>query len=275
MVIAVVGILIGVLLPALASARGQAGEVRDSSGLRQLLLAYRTYASEHEGAVLVGYTKHVPPGTLEDGFGGVVDGFGGLAKKRYPWRLAPYLEHSLRGTLLTGERESLLKDIRPPDERTWWHYRISTMPSFGINAHFLGGYEYEKTSPPPFRVVERISQVRRPTHMLVFASARGEDWDPQAGGLISAEGWHTVDSPAWGHTGAMGGMGQPWSDEPYAERANPEAHGNVHARYRGEALVAMLDGHVEKLTPAALRDMTYWSNDAASAGDPSWTPVRR
>lgn len=272
-VIAVIGILIGVLLPALSTAHDRAIEVRDTSGLRQLILAYETFASDHADKVMVGYLHDVPSEKLEDGYGDVVEGFDGLAKRRYPWRLAQYLD-GLRGTILSGEREVMLDNIPPVGEREWWHYRISTMPSFGLNSHFLGGYDFDKANPPPFRVVQMLSQVRRPSRMLTFASARGEDWE-QGIGMIEAQGWHTVDSPAWGQTGALGGLGFPWSDEPYSEDSNPEAHGNISARYDGKVLMVMIDGHIEHIDPEALRDMTYWSNEAAASGDPGWKPQRK
>lgn len=271
-VIAIIGVLIGVLVPALASARSRAIEVRDTSGIRQLIIAYQTFASEHADAVMVGYLKSVPPEKIEDGYGDLVEGFDGLAKRRYPWRLAQYLDGGLRGTILTGERESMLKTIPAVGQREWWHYRISTMPSFGLNSHFLGGYEFEQTNPPPFRVVRMLSQVRRPSHMLTFASARGEDWEPGVG-LLAAEGWHTVDSPAWGHNGPLGGLGYPWSDKPYSDTSNPEEHGNISARYDAKVLMGMIDGHTEAIEPEGLRDMTYWSNEAASSGDRDWKPT--
>jgi hypothetical protein len=221
---------------------------------------------------MVGYYKQAPAWTIEDGFGGIVDGFSGLAKKRYPWRLAPYLDFALQGTMLTGERESLMKAIPPVDDRTWWHYRISTMPSFGLNAHFLGGYEYDRTSPPPFHVVHMMSQVKLPSDMLAFASARGEDWDSETNTVIAAEGWHTVDSPAWGHTGTLGGLGYPWSAEAYSRESHPEQHGNISARYRDKVLLGFIDGHASTSPPEGLRDMRLWSNDAASASDPEWKP---
>ncbi len=268
-VIAVVGVLIGVLMPALAGARGQAAAVRDAMAARQLLVGYHTYSSECADALLVGYCSDVPPGTLTDGYGGVVAGLNGMAKKRYPWRLAAYLDVGLRGTILSGEREDYLEDIPPADERDWWHHRISTMPSFGLNAHFLGGYDADR-SPPPFRVCRMMSRIRRPSGMVAFASARGEDWDPELGGLLLAEGWHTVDSPMWGHNGPLGGAGASWSDAPYAEDANPEAHGNLHARYEGRVLVGFADGHAEIVEFETLRDMRLWSNEAT---EPEWIPV--
>lgn len=270
-VVAIVGVLIGVLVPALSSARARATATRDASGARQLLLGYATYASENADKLLVGYHRDVPPVTLDDGLGDMVDGLGGQALKRYPWRLAPYLDGAIRGTILAGERESLLNDIPPAGERDWWHYRVSVMPSFGINAHFLGGYDEDPANPPPFRVTHMMSQVKRPSLMLTFVSARGEDWDTQARAVIAAQGWHAVDSPEWGHSGTLGGIGATWNAEPYTDEANPEHYGNIHARYEARALTGCIDGHVEFVAPAELRDMTRWANDASDA---DWSPSR-
>lgn len=272
-VVAVIGTLIGVIMPALSGARQQAGKVKDMMAVRQLLVGYQIYSSENSYELLVGYYKNTPSVHLEDGYGGTVVGFDGQAKKRYPWRLSNYLDTGLRGTILSGAQEALLDDIPAVGEREWWHYRISVMPSFGLNAHFLGGYEVGGT-PPPFRVCRMMTDVRQPSTMLAFASARGEDWDP-AQGVISAEGWHTVDSPNWGHSGPLGGLGATWAKEPYSEEANPEAYGNIDARYGGLVLIGCVDGHTEMKKPAELRDMRLWSNDAVRAGDPDWAPAKQ
>ncbi|MEO1129389.1 MAG: type II secretion system protein, partial [Planctomycetota bacterium] len=52
-VIAVIGVLIGTLLPALGGARDRANELRDANALRQLVLAYDLYAQEHGDALIV------------------------------------------------------------------------------------------------------------------------------------------------------------------------------------------------------------------------------
>jgi prepilin-type N-terminal cleavage/methylation domain-containing protein len=270
--IAVIGTLIGVIMPALSSANQQAGKVKDMMAMRQLLIGYQVYSSENAYDLLVGYYKNVPKMKLEDGFGDLVVGFDGQAKKRYPWRLNAFMDSGLRGTILCGKQESFLDKIPPAGEREWWHYRVSVMPSFGINAHFLGGYEVGGT-PPPFRVCRTITEVRQPSNMIAFASARGEDWDQQLG-LIAAEGWHTVDSPNWGHSGALGGMGARWSKTPYHDDSNPEEYGNISARYAGLVLIGCVDGHAEMSPPEDLRDMRLWSNDAARSGNPDWAPAR-
>jgi hypothetical protein len=70
-------------------------------------------------------------------------------------------------------------------------------------------------------------------------------------------------------------MGAAWSKEPYDEDANPEEWGNIHARYGGLVLIGCVDGHAEMMTPADLRDMRLWSNDAARANNPDWSPTSR
>lgn len=269
-VVAVIGALIGVLMPALAGANDRARAVKDTMASRQLLLGYHTFASENADDLIVGYCSRTPSAVIEDGYGDIVAGFNGMAKKRYPWRLASYLDIGLRGTILSGERESQLDRIPPAGEREWWHYRVSTMPSFGLNAHFLGGYDAE-AAPPPFRICSRLSAIKRPSDMVCFASSHGEDWDPQLG-QHAAEGWHTVDSPTWGHNGPLGGAGASWFEGAYDETENPEAFGNLHARYAGRVLVAAADGHADLQEFEALRDMRRWSNDADA---PDWRPKDR
>ena len=269
-VVAVIGTLIGVLMPALAGANDRARALKDTMAERQLLLGYHTFAAENADELIVGYYSQTPGGVIEDGYGDIVTGFNGMAKKRYPWRLASFLDAGLRGTLLSGERESQIDAMPPVGEREWWHYRVSTMPSFGLNAHFLGGYDV-KNAPPPFRVCAQMSRIKRPCEMVAFASAKGEDWDPQLG-LIAAEGWHTVDAPTWGHNGPLGGSGASWVGAAYDESANPEEYGNLHARYDGRVLIGWADGHAGPAEFEALRDMRLWANDADA---PDWRPESR
>jgi len=49
LVIAIIGLLVALLLPALSHARGQAGQVKCLGNLRQIGLAYRLWAADHGG----------------------------------------------------------------------------------------------------------------------------------------------------------------------------------------------------------------------------------
>lgn len=278
-VVAIVALLIGVLVPALGAARQRADQTRDAGALRQTLTANQIFSTDRDdGLIVAKYAQNeVPPGvTVSDGFGGIVRG---VPAERYTWRLLSYLDAGPRGTLLTGEREAFLDAVpADPDKRFNWHYLVSVYPSFGINGHFLGGYnmraggESHVGGDPPFRVAKRRDQVPRPSDMVHFASARGEAFD--GGALTQWDGWYLVEAPAWLTLGPMGG-GAPrrWSDEPYSPDSSPFDYGGIHARYDGSVLTGMADGHVAMRSPEELRDMQHWSADAQRDGDPDWSPA--
>ena len=281
--VSVIGLLMGVLVPALSGSYQKAKEIADTNAIRQLLVGYHQFSAARMDDLLVGYYAQDPGYDLDDTLGAKVAK--GLPRQRYPWRLATFLDAGLRGTFLMGQQERFLQSVPAPgtSERDWWQYRVSTLPSFGINAHFLGGYKANapgitpKTSgyvrPPKYRVIKSMSRVTNPSRCIAFGSARGEDWDPRGGATTIDQGWYLVESPAIGDLGPFGGgrLG-PWDAAPFSETAHPEKYGNIDARYSGRVLVGHVDGHVEGFKPEDLRDMTLWSDDAARSAEKNWVP---
>lgn len=281
--VSVIGMLMGVLLPALSGSYTRAKETVDANAQRQLLIGYAQFSAQRDDCLLVGYYAQDPGYNLDDTLGGKVAP--GLARQRYPWRLASFLDAGLRGAFLMGEQESFLDEVPKPNtsEREWWQYRVSALPSFGINAHFLGGYKVNKpglnpgkpgyVKAPSWKVVKTMSRVTNPSRCIAFGSARGEDWDLKTGASKVAPGWYLIESPAVGDLGPFGGgkLG-PWDAAPYTDTAHPEKYGNIDARYRGRVLVGHVDAHVESLTPDQLRDMTLWSDEAARGANREWKP---
>src|SRR5687768_2927079 len=82
-VIAVIGILSSLLLPAVARGKQKARQIAELSGGKQLILGWQLYADEHEDAVLPGYSSQVE---AFDNFGNPLSS---PIRDRYPWRLAP------------------------------------------------------------------------------------------------------------------------------------------------------------------------------------------
>lgn len=291
MVIAILGLLIGILLPSLSRAQEAAEEIRESNAARQMALAWRGYSVDQGERLMVGY--YSVKGGSEDATlesypirdshsAPVIDV---RARQRYPWRLYPYLEKQLGGTILTGEQRSLAgSDPGSPgsSERFAWQYEVSVYPSWGINAHFLGGYgvppdevkyakEYQQNLP--FRVTRRMDQIHSPSRMIVFGSSRGEGYEGFTS--VTIPGWHVIQAPQWTDLGPLGG-GVPgaWSASTYRASSHPNLYGNVDPRFGGgeKVLVCFADGHAAKLTVDELRDMRLWSDDAARVDDPEWTP---
>ncbi|MEO1129143.1 MAG: hypothetical protein AAFX05_05460, partial [Planctomycetota bacterium] len=242
------------------------------------------YAQEHGDALIVGYYSANPSGRVVDSTSTPVTS--PQARQRYTWRLFSYMDDvDVRGTLISGAQESLLNGVPEPGtpEHATWQYVVSVYPSFGVNAHFLGGYKVQPYRPgdpryvpgaddTPFNVTKKLSRIVRPHQMVAFGSSRGEYFDTSGSSFV--EGWYLVESPQWGELGPFGGgVPGPWSASPYDRDAHPELYGNLDARYSSKAAVGMTDGHVEFLTAEELRDMTRWSDDAARAGDPDWSPA--
>ncbi len=290
-VIAIIGVLLGVLLPVLSRSREAAVEIKESNSLRQIVMAWRGYSADKQERLMVGYysLRGESPETALESYP-IVDLYSApvldpRARQRYPWRLYRYLDSQLGGTMLTGLQRSLLEqDPGEPgsNQRFGWQYRVSVYPSWGINAHFLGGYD----APPnevryasqyqanlPFRVTRRIDQIVTPSQMIVFGSSRGEDF--QGFNSVTVPGWHLIQAPKWTNLGPLGG-GTPgsWSGEDYRDDLNPSLFGNVDPRYGSErrALMGFADGHVSGRTIDELRDMRLWSDDAVRLDDPDWKP---
>lgn len=265
-VIAIIGLLIGILLPALAGARAVGRQCVEMSKANQLMVAFALYADANAGKVLPGY----PTNEMVRGENAPYDMngdriAGGMANeevaKRYPWRIAPYLEYNFAG-LYDYPIDFSLPDIR---------YRISLYPTLGINASFVGGNSRDLAFDSRIRnlygpfFVSRMSEVRDPTSLITFASARGINNGAQAiDGLDPRqEGYFLIRSPRM-----FASAGPQWEAEYVPDAVDVGANsGFVSLRHRGKAVTSMLDGHCTTLGWSDLQDMRLWCDMATS---PDW-----
>ena len=250
-VIAILAILAALLLPALAGAKRQAKRINEISAARQLMVAYRLYAQDHNGRVLPGYRYGLP---AEDSKGNTLSH---PINARYPWRLAPYLGHEFE-VLYVNENGRLLDRFKEQDHQSYV-YAASVFPSFGINSVFVGGDD-SVLSPSPKAIerfgrfcVLRLSQVDRPSELMAFCSARSIYQEDRVAG------YYVVRPPYLDQ--------QKWPKD-YKSGADPSQYGFVHPRYQKKAVTVMIDGHVETLRFTELRDMRHWANQADR---PDWT----
>ena len=138
-VLAILGVLVGLLLPALARARKRAHAVMCSGQLRQLGLAVHLYAEDHEDQF---------PRSQHSAF----------AHRQQPWgiALAPYLGSSRQTwTQLVTSLYHCPSDRR---SRPW---------SYGLNVYFELGPEDDYEGKP--QTWRRISFVPRPAQTILFA----------------------------------------------------------------------------------------------------------
>lgn len=262
--IAVISVLVGILLPALAQARSAARTMRELAAGQQLMAAYTLYADESKGFVLPGY---VPPDWVNPNAAAgastvtVLDETGepvtGVEAQRYPWRLAPYMDFNFAGLY---KDELTLSRYR---ERSDFRYIVSLSPSFGLNSVYLGGdADYFGFSALTRRLwgtfyLTRMDQARNPSRLIAFASGHGVN--PDGGTLVP--GYFRALAPVtrtriWTNTDPR--------FNPDAENT-PGAYGNVHYRHSGKAATLHLDGHAELQGFSALDDMTRWNDRAGTA----------
>ncbi|MDX2115212.1 MAG: prepilin-type N-terminal cleavage/methylation domain-containing protein [Planctomycetota bacterium] len=271
-VIATIAILIAILLPALAKARACVRTTRELAAAQHLMLAFGLYADASRGRVLTGYpTRTHVEGPIE-----VFDEEGrrltGELAQRYPWRLAPFLDLNFRGLY---QDANLLRDLRE-QESTYtdtgidYEYVVSLYPSLGMNIAFVGGSDRHDAFSPLFRRVfgrvhvEQTHEPRRPTDLIVFASARAED----PGGLPlngPPQGYFRLEPPRF--SAARGPQWQP-AYEPASTTPGANS-GYLSLRHSSrKAVTARFDGHASLASWDQLTDMRLWADNATSA---DWT----
>lgn len=244
-VIAIIGILSGLLLPSLAKAKRKARAIEEMSSAKQLMLAAQLYSDENDDAVFPGYVTD--PLAKDD----VGQPLSFPINARYPWRLSTYLSQSFE-TIYCADNRRKLEQLRSLD-RSGYVYAVSLYPSLGINSYFVGGNEAEFPAIAankkfgPNTVVTKMSQVYRPSNLMMFVSARSE----LTGG--EANGYYQVQPPYL--------ASRRWSSS-WSPTQPPADWGFVAPRYEGRAVAAMLDGHAQLMTQTELQDMRHWANTA-------------
>lgn len=254
-VIAIIGILAALLSPALSSARLSAKAAREQSCARSLMMGIVNFAIDHDDRVLPGYVNG--PVELPTG-----KSLSYPASARYPWRLMPYIGSTDKQVMWANPDGR----VEPMADASSDDYAVSVSPTLGMNIFYVGGDDSGNSGEGirpidshfnrfgPF-CLTRMSHAASPSRQLVFVSARmpGEKNEP-------IPGYFKVHAPRV--------VNDLWSNHPFREDADPAQHGYVDLRYRGKAVTAALDGHVEMLDETALRDMRRWSDLAARANDP-------
>lgn len=263
-VIAIVGLLAAITLPVLARSRDAARTARDQKAGVQLITAYHLYANDHRGSLMPGYaTSAMTSAGSDAGKLIVADDAGsriyGVTARRYPWRIAPYLDYNFLGLY----DPAILERYKA---RADFQYVVSLSPAMGINADYVGGKGEPGLAFNPAALAQygrfyitRADEARAADKLIVFATSRGVDPD---GGTMP--GYHEIAAPALTVPRWTGGSA--WTPD-----ESPEAFGHLDLRAgRGpsaRAATTMIDGHGELLGLDDLRDMRRWANGAAR---PDW-----
>ena len=274
-VIGIIGILAGLLLPALTAARERAREAMCSSNLRQLFMATEMYCN-HFDEYYPAAARDINTTNLERWHG--IRQQTGTDASGYPVysafdaslsKLAPYLY------INTGTTEAKIKQC-PTFAGKWLGagaYEIGC-GGYGMNHLYLGSHEYKTPlyytsdvapAPSTFEDLTTVEnggnrhEVRVPDQTVLFADAAAPDAS-YSGKVVEysfAEPNYFTNAGRWDPTL------QPWGDfhpDPnYALDTVDLSHSDnpsLHFRHTGNANVAWCDGHVTSEGPLYSRTMT-------------------
>ena len=253
-------LLIAIVIHAATAAKTGADRATESVAARTLGVAWTTYATDHRGAILPGYAE----GFRARGADGewIDTQTVPVAAKRWPLRLAPYLGHDLASFYSGPEADRVAELADAPSDEAL--YAVSAYPSFGLNSVFVGGDENHGGFSPIFEqtfgrfYATRLSTVRHPDRLTVFATSRTDEAAPGVTGDIR-EGFFRVLPPSW--------ASPLWSD--VYDPEDPASAGFLsprHAQHGDDvAITTTVDGAVSTATIDELRDMRRWSDQATSA----------
>ncbi len=244
-VIGIVSTLAALVLPAIGRAKARARMVEEMSAARQLMLGVTLYADDNEGALFPGYAADM----------GAQDDLGQPLhfpiNARYPWRIAPYLSGSMQ-VIYSGENRGKLAEMQA-SSHTDYVYSASVFPSLGINSYFIGGNQSEFPAADanakfgPGTVVTKMTEVRNPSALIAFMSARSAVTGSEA------QGYYQITPPYL--------RARQWADR-YARALSPGRWGYVAPRFNQRAVAALLDGHAESFGLSEMQDMRHWCNAA-------------
>lgn len=240
LVISIIAILSVLSLVAYNSFFDKASMAAEVAAGRNLITAYQKAAADNNGIYLP--ARDYTATDVRDANGKILPMR--EMRARYPFRLAPYFNYKMEGTILVNKNKKQIKEMFGTG--SMYNYGLSIFPAMGMNSTFLGGLKPEN---PRFRQNKEcvMSIAHADKNIIAFVSAGAEDID----------GYEYVRPPYfWG-----GG-----NDE------NPSMNGFVDFRFNKKAVVVFLDGSIKSMGIKELKDMRLWSRNAAIQNKPDYIP---
>lgn len=273
-VIAVIGALVGLLLPALAAVRASSKKTQEMNHLRQINSAWNLYGSQNNDAAMPGYMD-----------AGVQQAWN--LKYKYPdgnpipeinaatwtWRLLPFMSYS--GDTVLGYLDQADPDLVRDTNL------VSQNPAFGYNALFIGGWwdmQAGSSGQEPtqrygtFNVVARgISNAN--SNMVVFCSSAVLPTGIHKDMREEVPGSHYVVPPLlrnemqWQSAASTFGAGFPappiGGNDPSVLQTYSQEPVPV-GRHKWQAAVLFGDGRTQLVVPGTLADMRKWAYRATT-----------
>jgi type II secretory pathway pseudopilin PulG len=293
-VIGVLGLLIGLLLPALSGARKKSEKLRELNALKQVDLAWRLYANSSADRALPGFLTSGPPDNDVQYRWGVSFEYRNRmvmphdTSAPWTWRLLPFMDYSyemVQGHVdeLRTEGLDIVDSGQNPSAAELTGAKIAYFPGFGYNAFYVGGwwemvsvgnariprYRFHDATvngAPKVLVSTSIGQIRRSSEVITFcSSALLEPNTTHRSWRRDLRGFHCVSPPMLGpdEQWSAGGEVTIIGDLPIDGFSGTAA---PIGRYNKLAAVLHADGHTSVETPGALLDMRRWI-DAANDDD--------
>ena len=243
-VIGIIAVLIGILMPALSSARESSMAVQSLSNLRQLGLGLTNYVNENKGA----YPMHSSLGTV-------------VPRTRWADYIFPYMKNTeiyMSPLLTEDERVRMNKSFaHTVDQATGADIPGLTIKfgAYGYNYQYLGNAR-QPGGVKPFHA--KTSQIRQSSLTIALADTNGSK---DGGTNWTSEGVYVVDPPLMsidlGSKGSRSSSATPGPGQ-YSYRGGNDGDASRRAtpaeRNRGKVNVLFCDGHGEAMTLKSIDD---------------------
>jgi prepilin-type N-terminal cleavage/methylation domain-containing protein/prepilin-type processing-associated H-X9-DG protein len=219
-VISIIGLLMGILMPAISAAKAQSKAAVCQSNIRQLLLANRGYATENDGYYVTAAND-------------ILGSFGGLhrwhgVRDEYEEPFDP-LKGPLASYLADGSVKECPQKVNFRKGDPWSFNYEDGCGGYGYNMTYIGSRMWKRYNAENCRISAKDFEVRQPGQTLMFADTAMAILDNSGAYYLEysfAEPPYFVDN------------GEPAISWGYASPS-------IHFRHRRRANIGWADGHID------------------------------